>query len=87
MQNTNDYINSENTKRLKAQASSSKQQAIQETVPHNDIEEAASLKPKPQASSGKPQAPSTKVQASSRKRQASGPRTLDKVSRYTDRGA
>ena len=44
MQNTNDFLNSENTKRLKAQASSAKQQAIQETVPHNDIEEASSSK-------------------------------------------
>ena len=38
---------------------SSKQQAIEETVPHNDIEEATSS----QASSDKHQAPSTKVQA------------------------
>ena len=88
MQNTNDYINSENTKRFKLQAPSSKQQAIQETVPHNDIEEATSLKPQAsKASSRKRQAPSTKVQASSRKRQARGPRTLDKVSRTSDRGA
>ena len=43
-----------------------KQQAIEETVPHNDIEEATSS----QASSGKHQAPSCKHQASSRKRQA-----------------
>ena len=43
-----------------------KQQAIEETVPHNDIEEATSS----QASSGKHQAPSNKRQASSRKRQA-----------------
>ena len=43
-----------------------KQQAIEETVPHNDIEEATSS----QASSGKRQAPSYKHQASSRKRQA-----------------
>ena len=58
-----------------------KQQAIDETVPHNDIEEAASSKLKetscpddkiqdPQASSDKLQAPSRKHQASSRKRQA-----------------
>ena len=40
-----------------------KQQALEETVPYNDIEEA-------QASSGKRQAPSYKHQASSRKRQA-----------------
>jgi hypothetical protein len=43
-----------------------KQQAIEETVPHNDIEEATSS----QASSGKHQAPSNKHQATSRKRQA-----------------
>jgi hypothetical protein len=36
-----------------------KQQAIEETVPHNDIEEATSS----QASSGKHQAPSNKRQA------------------------
>ena len=42
------------------------QQVIEETVPHNDIEEATSS----QASSGKLQAPSNKRQASSRKRQA-----------------
>ena len=48
-----------------------KQQAIDETVPHNDIEEAASLKR--QASSNKlkdPQATSDKRQAPSSKRQA-----------------
>ena len=50
----------------KRQASSGKQQAIEETVPHNDIEEATSS----QASSGKRQAPSRKHQAPSRKRQA-----------------
>ena len=43
-----------------------KQQAIEETVPHNDIEEATSS----QAASDKLQAPSRKHQASSRKRQA-----------------
>ena len=49
----------------------SKDQAIQETVPHNDIEEASSLKPQAvEASSSKPQAPRTKLQAPSRKRQA-----------------
>ena len=52
-----------------------KQQAIEETVPHNDIEEASSAKQqatshKPQAPSDKHQAPSCKHQASSRKRQA-----------------
>ena len=41
-----------------------KQQAIEETVPHNDIEEASSDKLKePQATSDKHQAPSTKAQA------------------------
>jgi len=50
----------------KRQAASSKQQAIEETVPHNDIEEATSS----QAASDKLQAPSRKHQASSRKRQA-----------------
>ena len=59
MQNTNDYINSENTERFKLQAPSSKQQAIQETVPHNDIEEATSLKP--QAQRFKLQAASVKL--------------------------
>jgi len=43
-----------------------KQQAIEETVPHNDIEEATET----QAASDKLQAPSRKHQASSRKRQA-----------------
>ncbi len=47
------------------------QQVIEETVPHNDIEEATSSKLKePQASSDKLQAPSNKHQAASRKRQA-----------------
>jgi len=51
----------------------SKEDIINETVPHNDIEEAQapSLKPQAiQASSGKPQAPSSKRQAPSRKLQA-----------------
>ena len=48
---------------LKPQAASIKQQAIDETVPHQEILEA-------QAASNKPQAPSSKPQASSRKRQA-----------------
>ena len=40
------------------------QQVIEETVPHNDIEEASSAKLRePQASSGKHQAPSSKHQA------------------------
>jgi hypothetical protein len=54
------------------------QHVIEETVPHNDIEEASSDKPQAtssqatssQASSDKLQAPSNKRQASSRKRQA-----------------
>ena len=50
--------------RRKHQAASIKQQAIDETVPHQEILEA-------QAASNKPQAPSSKPQASSRKRQAS----------------
>ena len=55
-----------------------KQQAIDETVPHCDIEEATSSKQQatsfkhqaPQAASHKPQALSNKLQASSRKLQA-----------------
>jgi hypothetical protein len=57
-----------------------KQQAIEETVPHNDIEEASSIKLQApgvklsnqpvQAASDKHQAPGSKLQASSRKRQA-----------------
>ena len=40
------------------------QQVIEETVPHNDIEEASSAKLRePQATSDKPQAPSNKRQA------------------------
>ena len=60
------------------QASSDKQQAIEESVPYTDIIEATSnkrvrLKPqatKTQAASNKPQAPGRKAQASSHKRQA-----------------
>ena len=37
-----------------------KQQAIEETVPHNDIEEAQASSDKPQASSSKQQASSSK---------------------------
>ena len=57
----------------KRQASSAKQQAIEETVPHNDIEEA-------QASSAKllePQAASVKPQAQRFKRQATSHKLLD----------
>ena len=65
------------------------QQVIEETVPHNDIEEASGSKQQAssnklreiQASSGKHQAPSTKVQAPSHKLQAPGPWILEKVSR------
>jgi len=49
----------------KLQAASLKQ-AIQETVPWNEVLEATSS----EASSSKPQAPSRKLQAPSRKRQA-----------------
>ena len=55
------------------EGSSSKQQAIEETVPHNDIEEAQASSNKPQASSSKPQASSAKLlkpQATSIKPQA-----------------
>ena len=49
-----------------------KQQAIEETVPHNDIEEASSAKPQaPSESNNKLQAPSPKHEASSSKPQAS----------------
>ena len=51
----------------------SKEDIINETVPHNDIEEAQAPSFKRQAekdTSRKPQAPSSKRQASSRKRQA-----------------
>jgi len=68
--NPNDYLNPTNTVRF--QATSNKQQAINETVPYNDIEEATSNKqPKPQATSIKHQAKkasSHKHQASSNKR-------------------
>ena len=59
--------------RKKRQATSDKQQAIDETVPYNDIEEAQASSFKrqaPEKKSNKPQAPSSKRQASSRKRQA-----------------
>jgi len=55
-----------------------KQQAIEETVPHNDIEEASSSKPQaPSDSSIKPQASSPKQQASSSKPQASSSMILE----------
>ena len=53
------------------EGSSSKRQAIDETVPHCDIEEAASNKPQaPSSSKKRPQASSPKQQASSDKPQA-----------------
>ena len=58
---------------LKPQAAGDKLQAIEETVPHNDIEEAAGVKlsnQPVQASGGKRQAPGSKLQASSHKLQA-----------------
>jgi hypothetical protein len=56
---------------FRKQKAASLKQAIQETVPQCDIEEASSLKPQAnQTLSCKPQAPSIKVQASSRKLQA-----------------
>ena len=70
MKNSNDYLNPTNSVRF--QATSNKQQAINETVPYNDIEEATSNKqPKPQATSIKHQAKkasSRKLQATSNKR-------------------
>ena len=70
MKNSNDYLNPTNSVRF--QATSNKQQAINETVPYNDIEEATSNKqPKPQATSIKHQAKIKKVhkhQATSNKR-------------------
>jgi len=59
------YYAKQRAERRKLQAASLKQ-AIQETVPQCDIEEATSS----QASSSKPQAQTSKLQASSRKRQA-----------------
>ena len=62
---------SDGSPRRRATGPGPKQQAIDETVPHCDIEEASSAKLKdPQATSDKHQAPSNKRQASSRKRQA-----------------
>jgi len=68
----------------KLQAASLKQ-AIQETVPWNEIVEAQASSSKPQAtkiqaSSGKHQAPSCKPQASSREQQAAQSRYPHKVS-------
>jgi hypothetical protein len=66
------------------------QQAIEETVPHNDIEEASSHKRQAtssQASSGKHQALSYKRQASSRKRQAHESSSPHKVSSHKHQGS
>ena len=63
----------DNGYRKKRQATSAKQQAIDETVPYNDIEEAQASSFKRQApgrKSNKHQASSTKAQASSQKTQA-----------------
>ena len=69
-------------------ASSSKQQAIEETVPHNDIEEAASVKHQAvQDSWCKLQAPSSKPQAPSRKQQAPGYFFPDKVLQRQESGS
>jgi hypothetical protein len=58
-------------KRVKEEASSSKQQAIDETVPHCDIEEATSDEPQaPSSSRYERQASSDEQQASSDKPQA-----------------
>ena len=80
MQNTNDFLNSENTKRLKAQASSSKhggkrtRPAIIDKIHDqwfvNNVYE-------PKASSLKRQASSPKHKASSSKPQASSSRIAD----------
>jgi hypothetical protein len=81
--NKSDRVISPRTRRLlsgRAPGLGLKRQAIEETVPHNDIEEASSVKLQApgvklsnqpvQASGGKRQAPGSKLQASSRKRQA-----------------
>ena len=63
----------DNGYRKKRQATSDKQQAIDETDPYNDIEEAQASSFKRQApgrKSNKHQASSTKAQASSQKTQA-----------------
>jgi hypothetical protein len=63
----------DNGYRKKRQAASAKQQAIDETVPYNDIEEAQASSFKRQApgrKSNKHQASSTKAQAPSQKIQA-----------------
>ena len=63
---------SDGSPRRRATGPGPKQQAIDETVPHCDIEEAASAKLQaPSESNNKPQASSDKQQASSSKPQAS----------------
>ena len=55
-----------------------KQQAIEETVPHNDIEEASSSKPQaPSESNNKLRAPSPKHEASSSKPQVLSSKILE----------
>jgi len=66
-------LHSENTKRFVDQAASCKRQAIEETVPHNDIEEAQAASVKPQAPRAKPQAPSSSDPSPKRKVQAPSP--------------
>ena len=62
---------SDGSPRRRATGPGPKQQAIDETVPHCDIEEAASNKPQaPSSSKKRPQASSPKQQASSDKPQA-----------------
>jgi hypothetical protein len=64
-------ISPEESTDSEGRAPSDKQQAIDETVPHCDIEEATSVKHQATPDAGcKRQAPSNKRQASSRKRQA-----------------
>jgi hypothetical protein len=64
-------ISPEESTDSEGRASSSKQQAIDETVPHCDIEEASSVKPQAdKVSSRKQQASSPEQQAASDKPQA-----------------
>jgi len=63
------YYKEMRAERRKLQAASPKQQAIDETIPYNDIEEAASAKLQAEESS-KQQASSPKHKASSLKPQA-----------------
>ena len=61
------YYKEMRAERRKLQAASPKQQAIDETIPYNDIEEASSPKPQAEASSSRRQASSPKQEASSSK--------------------